>query len=323
MRMTLIMLAGLAALAIPGAGMAQNNQVESVAEISEPEAQRAGEILREFAADYVRDPMAIDARFGVKLGQRWWKVAVDRQETASRRGRLTDHSFGPHGVDLSEGMPDSPTWYFEFASLDVLEKVASGEINAGTASSQSFGSDKVGLEIGYMEGFRSTPGEVADLYITMSHFFTRGVPQVTRFGRANALKTHGAQSVSLHRMKGFRISFFSIGATEVANEAPDLQRGQVPNLFAIFRGRGTLHTDGDPIALEPGVSVFVPQFVKHELVNDGTEPLEGIYVLYGDNADFAFGTSYPAFQQDLNDFYRTYQYRTSPAEEDSQRTSGD
>lgn len=83
----------------------------------------------------------------------------------------------------------------------------------------------------------------------------------------------------------------------------------MPNLFIITSGRGTLHSDDGPIALEPGLSVFVPQFVRHELVNNGSEPLEGILVLYGDNADFGFGTSYPTFMQDLNQFYRTYPFR--------------
>jgi hypothetical protein len=49
------------------------------------------------------------------------------------------------------------------------------------------------------------------------------------------------------------------------------------------------------------------------MVNDGKEPLEGILVLYGDNSDFAFGTSYPAYLQDLNDFHRQYPFRKPPA----------
>lgn len=56
------------------------------------------------------------------------------------------------------------------------------------------------------------------------------------------------------------------------------------------------------------MSVFVQQFVKHRLVNDGTEPLEGVLVLYGDNSDFAFGTSYPGYLQDLNEWHRHYPF---------------
>lgn len=310
MRVKATMLAGLVALATPGGVMAQsNNQVESVATVSAAEIERAEAILGDFADDYVRDPMAVDSVFGIKLGQQWWSVAVERVETPSRRGRLTDHSFGPHKVSLSRGAPSEPTWYFQLASLDVLQKIASGEVNAGTAAMQSFGSDRVGVETADMDGFTSTSGDEADMYIALSHFFTKGAPEVTRFSVDSSLKTHGANVTSLHMMKGFRISFFNIGPQEKANaDDPRLSFGQMPNLFIITRGKGTLITDDGPMVLEKGMSVFVQQFVKHEIHNDGDEPLEGVLVLYGDNSDFAFGTSYPAYLQDLNDWHREYPF---------------
>lgn len=308
MRIETIMLAGLAALAIPGAAMAQNNQVERQDTASEAEIAAAEEILQDFATDYANDPMAIDVDFGIRLGQQWWSVSVRRKETATPRGRLVDHTFGPHEVSLTRGTPARPTWYFEFASLSVLEKVAAGEVNAGTAAMQSFGSDRVGVETRDMDGFRSTSGDEADLYLALSHFFTKGKPEVTRFGRDNALKTHGAQATALHMTKGFRVIHFSIAPEEVVNDDPGLEVGQMPNLFIVTGGQGTLFSDDGPIALEKGTSVFVAQFVKHKLVNTGDELLEGVLVLYGDNSDFAFGTSYPSYLGDLNAFHRTYPF---------------
>ena len=230
------------------------------------------------------------------------------------RGRLTDHSFGPHTVTVTEGAPAKPTWYFKIADMKVLRLIASGEVNAGTAAMQSFDSDEVGVETRDMEGFKSTSGDEADLYLVLSHFFTKGKPEVTRFSRATSLETHGAQATTLHTMKGFRVAHFSIGPQEVANADPSLSSGQMPNLLIVTSGNGTLHTDDGPMKIEPGMSVFVPQFVKHEIVNDGEEPLEGILVLYGDNSDFAFGKSYPTFMQDLNQFYREYPFRKPETE---------
>jgi hypothetical protein len=57
------------------------------------------------------------------------------------------------------------------------------------------------------------------------------------------------------------------------------------------------------------MSVFIPPFVRHEITAVGDEPMEGVVVLYGDNSDFAFGTSYPAFLQDLYGFYADYPFR--------------
>lgn len=315
MRTKSIMLAGLVALAMTGTAttgvaMAQhNNQVESVASISEAERERAEAILHEFVADYRTDPMALDSKFGIKLGQHWWSVEVEHKETASARGRLTDHRFGPHDITLARGAPNEPTWYFEIASLDVLEKIASGEVNAGTAAMQSFGSDRVGVETGDMDGFKSTSGEEADMYIALSHFFTKGKPQITRFGRDNSLQTHGAQATALHMMKGFRVMHFSIGPQEVANDDPRMEFGQMPNLFIVTSGKATLHSDDGPVEITEGMSIFIPQFVKHKIVNDSDDPLEGILVLYGDNSDFAFGTSYPTYLEDLNAWHRDYEFR--------------
>ncbi len=303
-----MLLAGLAALAIPGAAMAQNNQVEATEQVSAAEIERAEALLQEFAEDYAQDHMAIDTTFGIKLGQQWWTISVDRKETPSKRGRLTDHSFGPHAIELSQGAPSEPTWYFTIASLEVLEMIASGRVNAGTAAMQSFGSDRVGVESAGMDGFEMTSGDEADLYLVLSHFFTKGKPEVTRFGRDNALKTHGAQATALHMMKGFRILHFSFGPQEEVNADPRLEFGQMPNLVVVTAGKGTLHTDDGPMVMEKGMSIFVPQFVKHHMVNDGDEPLEGILVLYGDNSDFAFGTSYPSYLEDLNEFHRTYAF---------------
>ena len=175
MRMRSILLAGLAALATPGVAMAQeNNQVEQADTLSDAEKERAHEILSDFAADFANDPMAVDTSFGIRLGDQWWSVTVNRVETATPRGRLTDHSFGPHQVSLKREKPSQPTWGFRIASLDVLEKIASGEVNAGTAAMQSFGSDRVGVETGDMRGFESTSGDQAEMYLVLSHFFTKG-----------------------------------------------------------------------------------------------------------------------------------------------------
>jgi mannose-6-phosphate isomerase-like protein (cupin superfamily) len=309
MRAKTIMLAGLVALATPGVAMAQNNQVESQASFSEADIDKAEMILRDYADDYVNDPMALDASFGIKLGPQWWNVTVARKETPSQRGRLTDHSFGPHDVTLTRGAPTSPTWYFEIASLDVLEKIASGEVNAGTAAMQSFGSDRVGVETRDMEGFKSTSGDEADRYIALAHFFTKGRPEVIRFGRDKALQTHGVQATAIHMVKAARILHFSINRDEAANDSEQLEASQTPNLFIVTHGRGTVESDDGVIPVEPGVAVYVPQFTKHVIRNDGGEPLEGILILYGDNSDFAFGTSFPTYVQDLNEWHRNYDFR--------------
>jgi mannose-6-phosphate isomerase-like protein (cupin superfamily) len=274
--------------------------------------EEAHGILERFASDYRTDPMAISGTFGIRLGDDWWTVSIARAEeayTPEESPRLTFHRFGPHDVTLARGAPRDPTWYFEISGIDVLRMIASGDINAGTAAMQSFGSDQVGVETRAMDGFTMNSGAEGELYLALSHFFTTGVPEVTRFGREESLPTHGIGAVALHMMKGFRVLHFNIAPEEVANDDPRLEFGQMPNLFIVTRGRGQALLGDQEIELEEGMSVFVAPYVRHVIRNPYDEPMEGIVVLYGDNSDFAFGTSYPAYLEAQNAFHAEYPFR--------------
>jgi len=302
-RLKFLAFASALILIVPGAtAMAHSSDEASEAEIAE--------IIQALADDYTNDPMAIDSTFGIRLDDYWWTITVKRvQEAYAPNDRLTFHRSGPHDVNVRNGMPEKPTWYFHIASLHVLNLIATGKVNAGTAAAQSFDSDQVGVEIEEMDGFKMGTDDSAEMYLALSHFWSKGNPEITTFGRDESLPSHGASIVSLHTMKGCRIGWFSIGPEETANEDPRLDAGQVPNLFIITSGRGRALLADQEVEIEPGMSIFVPQYTKHVISNPYDEPLEGIMVLYGDNSDFAFGTSYPDYLKDLNEFHGNYPFR--------------
>ena len=282
---------------------------QSSGEASDP--GEINDIIKSFAEDYARDPMATNGTFGIRLDENWWTVTVTRkQESYNPNERLTFHRFGPHEVNVRNGMPEEPTWYFRVASREVLDLIASGQVNAGTAAMQSFGSDQVGVEIEAMDGFAMNSGVEGATYLALSHFWTKGTPEITRFGRDESLPTHGAAAVSLHTMKGYRIAWFSIG--------PD--RRQPMRILASRRDKfrtSSLSQAGaarpfwltKEVEIEPGMSIFVPPYTKHVIRNPYDEPLEGILVLFGDNSDFAFGASYVDYLEDLNEFHGGYSFK--------------
>ena len=82
-----------------------------------------------------------------------------------------------------------------------------------------------------------------------------------------------------------------------------LDKGQVPNLFIITKGKGKALLGDEKIDLEPGMSIFVPPYVKHVFYNPYDEPLEGVLVLFGDNIDYTQGQSYMNFLEKEYEFY--------------------
>ncbi len=84
-----------------------------------------------------------------------------------------------------------------------------------------------------------------------------------------------------------------------------------PRVLLGMTGRGIGYLGDRQIKLAPGMSVFIPPYVRHEFTALGDEPMEGVLVLYGDNSDFGFGTSYPKYLEDLYGFYAEYPFKVS------------
>ena len=259
------------------------------------DSEETGAVLQTFVESYRTDPMALTTSFGIKVGEHWWHVTSERSQTpyaVGKRKQYTFHEFGPHEVTLHQGPPTEPTWYFEFADRDTLNKIDSGLWTATTAAAKSTPADKTALELRPMDGFDFGQQAVAVSYQVMEHFWKRDPAEITRFSRDASLPSHGAAIVGLYTMKDKRVSWFTLGQDEAANDDPQLDRGQVPNLFIITSGRGEAIIGEQTVVLEPGMSVFVGPYVRHVLKNPNPEPLEGILILFGDNIDYVHGESY-------------------------------
>ena len=252
--------------------------------------QSTESILQSFVDSYKTDAMAHTITFGIKIGEEWWHVQSQRKQEGylvGKKKQYTFHDFGPHEVTLYAGKPATPTWYFDFANRETLNNINNKVWTASTASAKSFGSDKVALNIRDMEGFNSSIKDDAIVYEVMEHFWKKDQVEITRFSRDGSLPTHGVDHVGLYTMKDKRIGWFSIGPEQAANAERGLDKGQVPNLFIITKGRGRALLGDEEVEIEPGMSVFIGPYVKHVIFNPYDEPLEGIVVLFGDNIDYA------------------------------------
>ncbi|WP_445386441.1 cupin domain-containing protein [Robiginitalea sp. IMCC44478] len=262
-------------------------------------------MLESFVESYKTDPMALSGTFGVKVNDQWWHVTTLRKQEGYKVGKkkqYTFHNFGPHDVSLHKGKPTIPTWYFEFANLEVLENVYSGYWSASTAAAKSTAEDKVGLNIRPTEGHEFSAKDEGISYQVMEHFWKKDAVEITRFTRDQSLPSHGAALVSLYTMKDKRIAWFSLGKDEAANTEKNLDKGQVPNLLIFTKGKGKGLFGEEEVDIEPGMSVFIGPYVKHVIYNPYDQPLEGLVVLFGDNPDFVWGQSYIDFMDKQYEF---------------------
>lgn len=274
--------------------------------LSATESESTQAVLARLVSSYRSDPMALTATFGIRVGDQWWHVRSQRQQkpyAAGKQQQYTLHEFGPHQVSLHAGEPEQPTWYFHFADRETLDKVDQGIWTATTAAAKSTPADQTALELREMEGFAPSQQATAVTYQVMEHFFKHDPAELTYFSRDSSLPSHGAALVALYTMKDKRIAWFSLGQDEVANEEKGLDRSQIPNLFIITGGRGVAQIGEQEIELKAGMSVFVGPYVRHVFRNPNPQPLEGILVLFGDNADYVSGQSYLDFLDAEYAFY--------------------
>lgn len=277
--------------------------------LSHAQTETTEKMLQSFVDSYATDHMAHTVTFGIKVGEDWWHVRSQRKQegyAVGKKKQYTFHNFGPHTVSLHKGKPNESTWYFHFANKEVLNNIFTKKWTASTASAKSFGSDVVGLNIRDMEGHKSSIQDDALAYEVMEHFWKKDAVEITYFTRDASLPTHGVDHVGLYTMKDKRIGWFSIGPEQAANAERGLDKGQVPNLFIITKGKGRAELGDGVVELEPGMSIFIGPYVKHVIYNPYDQPLEGILVLFGDNSDYVFGKSYMDLLEDQHQFYGEY-----------------
>ncbi|QAY77695.1 cupin domain-containing protein [Sphingosinicella sp. BN140058] len=81
----------------------------------------------------------------------------------------------------------------------------------------------------------------------------------------------------LYTGKNLQLVLMTLKPGEEIGEEVHEDRDQ---FFRIEEGAGTIYIDGTPNKVEDDFAVIVPAGARHNVVNDGTEPLR-LYTLYG------------------------------------------
>jgi mannose-6-phosphate isomerase-like protein (cupin superfamily) len=250
----------------------------SVPSAVESPAPGVEEMLRAVVEDFRRDPVAdVPVTFGVRVGEAeapQWHVVVD-----GRKGGATESR-----ISLHEGPPSEPAPFFK-TDRQTLEKIYRGELASLTAMGKAKSSDFAPLDIDAIEGYQPTPEALDHLLRLSFHFWTRGMPEVIRFGDARyAREVHGGNAVLFYYQEGFRSGWFQVAPGQHVNADPSEQSNPFPTILAITRGTVSSRIGGEPRTLSEGEAVFIGPGVTHEFWNDGDAPGEGILLMFGEGA---------------------------------------
>jgi mannose-6-phosphate isomerase-like protein (cupin superfamily) len=236
------------------------------------------EMLAAFVQDYRSDPVASAAiTFGVRIHDAEppdWHVVVAGRETEDDPARVT----------LNEGLPSEPVAFF-VTDEATLSKIYNGELAALTAMGKAVSSDFAPMDIDVMEGFQPTPQAIDLLIRTSFHFWTRGFPEVVRFGDKRLTRElHGGNAVLFYYQKGFRSGWFQIEPGQHVNEDPSTQINEFPTILVVTKGEVDSKIGAVERRLVEGEMIYIGAGVAHEFWNSANEPGEGILLMFGEGA---------------------------------------
>ena len=227
-------------------------------------------ILQEFVKDYEQDiSLSYDVTFGIKVDDKRWHV-VAKARTAN----------APPSVILAEGFPEEPTFYYE-TNERFLNRVYLGEISADTGAVKANQLDYVPMDEKLMKGAKYTQQVETQRRETLFHFWTRGRPEIIKFGPQYSRNTHGAMAGVFYYGESLRTSSFILYPGMHANEDPNNQDNPFKSLMIIFKGQIKAVIGGEEVILKAGESVFIPPGVPHEFMNPFDERVEGILLMFG------------------------------------------
>ncbi|NNE05566.1 MAG: hypothetical protein HKN15_07585 [Xanthomonadales bacterium] len=233
-------------------------------------ADAAETILQRFVDDYARDPMATSITFGIEIDGQRWHVVSDADGAA------------PATVEMHNGFPELPVFYFT-ASGEILKQIDQGAISGLTAMGAATSDQATPLDVLYTDGYQRPADYDAILRPLIFHFWTRGLPETIPLGIQHSRAIHGAPAVVMYYDKDFRSAVYHVPPRLGRDMAPTLTV-PFPRVLVVMSGTMTGTVGAHDFMISHGELVFLPPNIPAQLWNDGDEPLQFMFLMFGDGA---------------------------------------
>ncbi|GJM10728.1 MAG: hypothetical protein DHS20C11_30040 [Lysobacteraceae bacterium] len=227
-------------------------------------------MLQRFVRDYANDPMAMTITFGIEVDGQRWHVTSESKVGAKPE------------VELHESFPNEPTFYFT-TSAEVLAQIDQGQLSGLTAMGAATSDQVTPLDVLSVEGYVRPDNYDAILRPLIFHFWTRGQPETVPLSIQHSRVVHGAPAVVMYYAEDFRSAVYHIPAGLGRDMAPTLTV-PFPRVLVVMSGSMTGAVGDNEFTIDRGQLVFLPPNIPAQLWNDNDQPLEFMFLMFGDGA---------------------------------------
>jgi len=246
---------------------------------SSPAAATATLILNRMSAAYAQKA---PAGYALQVNIQVKPNPAPAAPAAASTGETEWHviSGGEGGVTYGPGLLDSAETTLSM-SYDTLQKLYSGQWSGLTAAGRAHFRDPAPLEFSLPPGMHPLEA-MRRGYFFVTHFFSADVPTRIRFGPGKTRKIHGAGAAALFYTTGLRSAYYCVTPDDKLNA--DGARDPMHQAFIIIGGKGMATIGERRFAVEGGEAVYIPPETVHMLETGGPEPLELIWLAWGERA---------------------------------------
>ncbi len=161
-----------------------------------------------------------------------------------------------------------------------FKAITDGEIEAFTAAAKGDVREPAPLEWEMKRPLDKA--KINTLYAFLMHFFQSASTRIVPLEREKARVVHGASAIPLFYRTGMRSAFYVIDKGDQLNEEGDTN--PFDQAFIVIKGEGKAKIGEETLALRDHVAYHVPKDGDHVVWNENDEPLELIWLAWGEGA---------------------------------------
>lgn len=184
-------------------------------------------------------------------------------------------------VRITETCQEEPQLIFYF-SKETLSAIYSGKMNGLTAMGRENMSDQTPLDVSLGKDGSMTPAVMQQLLTFVQRFFNPTLPEKVKFNKSFARLVHGGWAIPMFYHSGFRSGWYQLDKGQRLNEPGDVNPFQ--QAFVIISGQGYAKIGENSLEVRAGEAYYIPPQSDHVLWNEDSEPLQLIYLAWGEKA---------------------------------------